>query len=116
MSVCDSVYDEYDPYDIYTGSGNNSLADPLYAAVVKSETLPQSPPPPVPPRAHMTTLNRQNTRDVKVKLNLLDSIVRIDSKNSLAIDLDLKAFYKMVYSIRGELSLTNVKIEHTSLC
>ena len=22
-SVCGSVYDEYDPYDIYTGSGNN---------------------------------------------------------------------------------------------
>lgn len=43
-SVCGSVYDEYDPYDfIYTGSGNNSLCDPMYAAVNKAESIYSSP-------------------------------------------------------------------------
>lgn len=66
-SVCGSVYDEYDPYDfIYTGSGNNSLADPIYAAVVKSENAPVSPPPPLPPRAHSTLERRKTNIDTLV--------------------------------------------------
>lgn len=61
-SVCGSVYDEYDPYDfLYTGSGNNSLSDPIYAAVVKSENAPMSPPPPLPPRIHNSTLERKKS-------------------------------------------------------
>lgn len=54
--MCDSVYDEYDPYDfIYSGSGNNSTSDSIYAAVVKSEKVPLSPPP-LPPK--LSTMER----------------------------------------------------------
>lgn len=73
-SICGSVYDEYDPYDfIYTGSGNNSLADPIYAAVVKSENAPISPPPPLPPRAHPTLERRKTNVDNLVSItNILN--------------------------------------------
>lgn len=90
-SVCGSIYDDYDPYDIYTGSGNNSMSDPLYAAVVKS--APQSPPP-VPPR---DPIGKKMTG----KLNLLDGIVRVDDKNEIR-DSDLKGFYQMVKNVRGK--------------
>ncbi|XP_044261895.1 phosphatidylinositol 4-phosphate 3-kinase C2 domain-containing subunit alpha [Tribolium madens] len=79
-----SVYDDYDPYDIYTGSGNNSMCDPVYA-----KTAPQSPPP-LPPRGYLTD-----------KLNLLDGIVRVGEKNAQR-DSDLKGFYNMVKSVRGK--------------
>jgi phosphatidylinositol-4-phosphate 3-kinase len=93
-SVCGSVYDDYDPYDIYTGSGANSMSDPLYAAVVKSEAMPQSPPP-LPPRDHI------DRRVAVTKLNLLDTVVKIEDKNATR-DSDLKAFYSMVKRIRNQ--------------
>lgn len=59
MSVCDSVYDEYDPYDfIYSGSGSNSLSDSMYTAVIRTEHAPQSPPP-LPPRVRFSTIERR---------------------------------------------------------
>lgn len=59
-SVCGSVYDEYDPYDfIYSGSGSNSNSDPIYAAVVKSENAPLSPPP-LPPR--LSTMEKRKSK------------------------------------------------------
>lgn len=72
VSVCDSsVYDEYDPYDfIYVGSGSNSLSDPMYAAVAKSEINCQSPPP-LPPRTKSVASERRKlSRDGLVSLFL----------------------------------------------
>lgn len=67
-SVCGSVYDEYDPYDfIYSGSGNNSLSDPMYAAVIKQENAPMSPPSTLPRRVQQSTMERRkNSRDAWV--------------------------------------------------
>lgn len=56
-SVCDSVYNDFDPYDfIYSGSGSNSTSDPLYASVISAPTSP----PPVPPAR---TLERREKED-----------------------------------------------------
>ncbi|XP_064214165.1 phosphatidylinositol 4-phosphate 3-kinase C2 domain-containing subunit alpha isoform X1 [Tribolium castaneum] len=93
-SVCGSVYDDYDPYDIYTGSGNNSMSDPLYAAPAKS-------PPPLPPREYLA-------KKMTDKLNLLDGIVRVDEKNNAQRDSDLKAFYHMVKSVRGKYRFNDI--------
>lgn len=60
-SMCESVYDEYDPFDyIYSGSGSNSVSDPVYATIASiSET---SPTPPLPPRVKISTLDRRKAQ------------------------------------------------------
>lgn len=104
-SVCGSVYDEYDPYDfIYSGSGNNSLSDPMYAAVVKSENAPLSPPPPLPPRAQQSTMERRQNSGGTAgtsKTPLYDSITPI-SRSEAYNNSDLLAFHKMVQSLRSK--------------
>lgn len=63
MSICNSVYEEYDPYDfIYTGSGNNSLSDPIYATVNKPDNTPMSPG-----LSRMSTIDRRSFKCVKVR-------------------------------------------------
>lgn len=70
------------------------MADPVYAAVVKSDTKPQSPPP-IPPREHIV-------KNVTVKLNLLDNLVKVADKNATSRDSDLNAFYNMVRNLRAQ--------------
>lgn len=100
-SVCDSVYEEYDPYDfIYSNSGNNSLSDPMYAAVIKSE--PQSPPP-LPPRVKYSTVGKSKSKkeaEPTERVKLFDSITKINRKKT-PYDADLKSFYKMVQGLRN---------------
>lgn len=99
-SICDSIYEEYDPYDfIYSGSGSNSLSDPMYAAVVKSENAPISPPPPLPPRAH-STMERKTSWIKKTSL-LFETVTTID-KRKPKHDGDLKAFHQMVQKLRND--------------
>lgn len=79
LSVCGSVYDEYYDYDfIYSGSGNNSISgntgvsEPIYASLNASlskliaESSPHSPSPPIPPRARMSTIDRNLSKKLKV--------------------------------------------------
>lgn len=68
------------------------MADPLYAAVVKSESTPQSPPP-LPPRERIVGR-------VTGKLNLLDCVRRAEEK--INRDSDLRAFYNMVKGVRNK--------------
>ncbi|XP_076252250.1 phosphatidylinositol-4-phosphate 3-kinase catalytic subunit Pi3K68D isoform X2 [Rhynchophorus ferrugineus] len=103
-SVCGSLYNEYNDYDfIYTGSGNNSIcgntsySEPIYATINK-QMGDGSPHSPVPPRGHMSTIDRKVSKHLKK--NLLDEIVQNDNK-SLTTDPDLKSFYSMVYKVRN---------------
>lgn len=105
-SVCGSVYDEYDPYDfIYLGSGNNSLSDPMYAAVVKSEKAPLSPPPPLPPRAQQSTMERRQKNGgvlAKTKTTPLFSCISSISRGEAYNNSDLVAFHQMVQNLRSK--------------
>ncbi|CAG9769508.1 unnamed protein product [Ceutorhynchus assimilis] len=111
LSVSGSVYDEYYDYDfIYSGSGNNSISgntgvsEPIYASLNASlskliaESSPHSPTPPLPPRARMSTIDRNLSKISEH--NLLNDVVQNDEK-ALARDPDLKAFYNMVYRVRN---------------
>ncbi|KAF5287684.1 hypothetical protein FQA39_LY15784 [Lamprigera yunnana] len=105
-SICDSVYDEYDPYDfIYSGSGTNSSSDPMYAAVIKSkpEYATMSPSCTLSRRAQMSTMERQKSKDllIKKKTFLYDNIILVEQVNGIN-DLDLEAFYKMVLNVRNK--------------
>uniref|UniRef100_A0A1Y1L4Z2 Uncharacterized protein n=1 Tax=Photinus pyralis TaxID=7054 RepID=A0A1Y1L4Z2_PHOPY len=102
VSVCDSVYDEYDPYDfIYSGSGSNSTSDPMYAAVIKSktETGVLSSTSTLSRRAQLSTMERQKSKDllVKKKSFLYDNIILLEQNSN---DSDLEAFYKTVLNLR----------------
>nr|XP_023021080.1 phosphatidylinositol 4-phosphate 3-kinase C2 domain-containing subunit beta [Leptinotarsa decemlineata] len=93
MSVCNSVYEEYDPYDfIYSGSGNNSVCDPIYATINKPDNTPNSPAPP-----RMSTIDRRSSKNFK--RNLLNIIEEVGNRSDNK-DTDLKAFYNMVYNLR----------------
>ncbi|KAK9879212.1 hypothetical protein WA026_004058 [Henosepilachna vigintioctopunctata] len=99
-SICGSVYEEYDPYDfIYTGSGNNSLSDPMYAAVNKAENLYSSPV-----KSNQTSVTsiekNQSTNVSKFEDSLLDIITQVDPKSSNT-DADLLAFFNMVQNVRN---------------
>ncbi|KAJ8914580.1 hypothetical protein NQ315_017285, partial [Exocentrus adspersus] len=95
VSVCDSVYEEYDPYDfIYTGSGNNSISDPIYASISRPDSTPLSPAPP-----RMSTIDRRSSKSFK--RNLL-TIIEDASNRNYSKDSDLKAFYNMVYNVRSD--------------
>nr|CAH7729175.1 unnamed protein product [Callosobruchus chinensis] len=95
ISVCNSVYEEYDPYDfIYSGSGNNSVSDPIYATVNKSDNTPMSP---IPPR--IATIDRRSLKSFKK--NLLNIIEEVQDR-SLIKDPELKAFHNMVYNVRKQ--------------
>ncbi|XP_044761430.1 phosphatidylinositol 4-phosphate 3-kinase C2 domain-containing subunit alpha [Coccinella septempunctata] len=100
-SVCGSVYDEYDPYDfIYTGSGNNSLCDPMYAAVNKAESLYSSPVR--TSQAHIQTVDKGRTAKIaEVKSSLVENIAQVDPIAKDA-DSDLLAFFKMVQNVRNK--------------
>lgn len=108
-SVCDSVYDEYDPYDfIYTGSDSNSLSDPLYVAVVArgAERTPaaslstSSPTPAAPPTLPPRSLSTQS-EPREEKLLLYDCIVPIE--NVIATkNPELNSFHKMVQRLRNQ--------------
>ncbi|KAG5888356.1 hypothetical protein JTB14_020756 [Gonioctena quinquepunctata] len=96
MSVCNSVYEEYDPYDfIYSGSGNNSVSDPIYATINRPDNTPNSPAPP-----RMSTIDRRRSSN-NFKRNLLNIIEEV-GKRSDNKDSDLKAFYKMVHNLRKQ--------------
>lgn len=103
ISVAGSYYDSYDPYDIYTGSGNNSVSDPIYATILKSDSTQSSPAsaPPIPPRTHMSTLDKRLSKCPKIKYNLLNIVKRNQRSPVEAKDPDLKAFYTMVYDVRN---------------
>ncbi|XP_074032269.1 phosphatidylinositol-4-phosphate 3-kinase catalytic subunit Pi3K68D [Leptinotarsa decemlineata] len=95
MSVCNSVYEEYDPYDfIYSGSGNNSVCDPIYATINKPDNTPNSPAPP-----RMSTIDRRSSKNFK--RNLLNIIEEVGNRSDNK-DTDLKAFYNMVYNLRKQ--------------
>ncbi|XP_028129846.1 phosphatidylinositol 4-phosphate 3-kinase C2 domain-containing subunit alpha isoform X1 [Diabrotica virgifera virgifera] len=95
MSICNSVYEEYDPYDfIYSGSGNNSISDPIYATVNKPDNTPMSPG-----ISRMSTIDRRSFKCVK--RNLLNIIEQVNNR-ALTKDPDLKSFYNMVYNIRKQ--------------
>lgn len=96
MSVCNSVYEEYDPYDfIYSGSGNNSISDPIYATLNRSDNAT----PLSPGVSRMSTIDRSSSK--VVKRNLLNIIEEVTNR-SLVKDPDLKSFYSMVYNIRKQ--------------
>lgn len=107
-SVCDSVYDEYDPYDfIYTGSDSNSLSDPLYVAVAArgvertpsaplSTSSPTQTAPSLPPRALSTQLEPREE-----KLLLYDCIVPIET-NIATRNPELNSFHQMVQKLRNQ--------------
>ncbi|KAL3279432.1 hypothetical protein HHI36_016943 [Cryptolaemus montrouzieri] len=98
-SVCDSVYDEYDPYDfIYTGSGNNSLSDPMYAVVNKTEGLYSSPVK--LNQLCMSIADRSRTRFTEVNESLVEYLTQVDTK-SQETDSDLIAFFNMVQNVRN---------------
>ncbi|KAK4883151.1 hypothetical protein RN001_006470 [Aquatica leii] len=103
-SICDSVYDEYDPYDfIHSGSGANSTSDPMYAAVIKSkpENASMSPSCTLSRRAQCT-MERQKSKDLLIqkKSFLYDNISLVEQVNGTN-DSDLEAFYKMVLNVRN---------------
>ncbi|CAG9823212.1 unnamed protein product [Phaedon cochleariae] len=95
MSVCNSVYEEYDPYDfIYSGSGNNSISDPIYATINKPDNTPLSPGAP-----RMSTIDRRTSKSFK--RNLLDIIKEVGDR-SYSKDPDLRAFHNMVCNVRKQ--------------
>lgn len=95
MSICNSVYEEYDPYDfIYSGSGNNSVSDPIYATINRADSAPLSPT-----QHRMSTIDRRSSKSFK--RNLLNIIEEISPK-AFCNDPDLKAFYTMVYNTRSK--------------
>ncbi|KAK9759167.1 Phosphoinositide 3-kinase family, accessory domain (PIK domain) [Popillia japonica] len=102
-SMCESVYDEYDPFDyIYSGSGSNSVSDPVYATIASiSET---SPTPPLPPRVKISTLDRrkaQREQNGEKPYLLFENIRAIDLRRATR-DADVSAFYKMVLEVRSQ--------------
>ncbi|KAI4457618.1 phosphatidylinositol kinase [Holotrichia oblita] len=102
-SMCESVYDEYDPFDyIYSGSGSNSVSDPVYATIASvSET---SPTPPLPPRVKLSTLDRrkaQREQNGEKTYLLFENIRAIDLRRATR-DADVSAFYKMVLEVRSQ--------------
>ncbi|XP_019865562.1 phosphatidylinositol 4-phosphate 3-kinase C2 domain-containing subunit beta isoform X2 [Aethina tumida] len=103
-SVCDSVYGDYDPYDyIQQGSSNNSLIESIYATVNRPEHSPQSPPPPLPPRAEKVhSLLSSNSDHLKGELNLLEKVGKSGDQAWQIKDPDLKEFYEMVYKLRND--------------
>ncbi|EZA50776.1 Phosphatidylinositol-4-phosphate 3-kinase C2 domain-containing subunit alpha [Ooceraea biroi] len=107
--VGDSVYDPFDPFDYMYSTNESANSDPVYAAVEKSAKSPAiSPaaPPPLPPRnsSAWNTIERRKTsldRRQKRQTRLYENVTVIKTRSSLH-DCDLKAFHKMIKSIRSE--------------
>lgn len=109
VSQCSgSVYDPYDPFDFMYALSEGSQADPVYAAVVKkkeySDTAPVSSrgtvPPPLPPRnyaAKKAEEKKQNRHK-----SFLHEDISETTCNTSYINSDLRAFHKMVLSLRAE--------------
>lgn len=92
-----SMYNEYDPFDyLYSGSGAPSIADPIYAAVIK-----QSPktPPPLPPRAWSTLEKRKS---IDRRKNRLYENIKLVKRNAFHHDCELRAFCTMVQDVRSK--------------
>ncbi|XP_015511181.1 phosphatidylinositol 4-phosphate 3-kinase C2 domain-containing subunit beta isoform X2 [Neodiprion lecontei] len=109
-----SVYDPFDPFDYMYSTNESVNSDPVYAAVEKSAKSPAvSPaaPPPLPPRnssAWNTIERRRTSLDRRQKRNtrLYENITVVKARASLH-DCDLKAFHKMIKSVRGEFPFNN---------
>ncbi|XP_072757955.1 phosphatidylinositol 4-phosphate 3-kinase C2 domain-containing subunit beta isoform X8 [Anoplolepis gracilipes] len=107
--VSGSVYDPFDPFDYMYSTNESVNSDPVYAAVEKSAKSPaMSPaaPPPLPPRnsSAWNTIERRKTsldRRQKRQTRLYENVTVIKTRSSLH-DCDLKAFHKMIKSIRSE--------------
>ncbi|XP_071051233.1 phosphatidylinositol 4-phosphate 3-kinase C2 domain-containing subunit beta [Onthophagus taurus] len=100
-SMCESVYDEYDPFDyIYSGSGGNSTSEPIYASIASKSDY--SPTPPLPPRVNSTLDRRKVHKDKDERKTLLFENVRMITLRQATKDADLSAFYKMVLDVRKQ--------------
>ncbi|XP_015599951.1 phosphatidylinositol 4-phosphate 3-kinase C2 domain-containing subunit beta isoform X3 [Cephus cinctus] len=104
-----SVYDPFDPFDYMYSTNASVNSDPVYVAVEKSAKSPAvSPaaPPPLPPRnsSAWNTIERRRTsldRRQKRQTRLYENVTVVKARASL-LDCDLKAFHKMIKSVRGE--------------
>ncbi|XP_012279784.1 phosphatidylinositol 4-phosphate 3-kinase C2 domain-containing subunit beta isoform X2 [Orussus abietinus] len=107
--VSGSVYDPFDPFDYMYSTNESVNSDPVYVAVEKSAKSPAvSPaaPPPLPPRnsSAWNTIERRKTsldRRQKRQTRLYENVTVVKTRASLH-DCDLKAFHKMIKSVRGE--------------
>ncbi|XP_033209286.1 phosphatidylinositol 4-phosphate 3-kinase C2 domain-containing subunit beta isoform X2 [Belonocnema kinseyi] len=105
-----SVYDPFDPFDYMYSTSETVNSDPVYAAVEKSTKSPAASPaapPPLPPRnssAWNTIERRRRTsldRRQKRQTRLYENVTVVKTRVSLH-DCDLRAFHKMVKSVREE--------------
>ncbi|XP_043267002.1 phosphatidylinositol 4-phosphate 3-kinase C2 domain-containing subunit beta isoform X2 [Venturia canescens] len=119
--VSGSVYDPFDPFDYMYSTNESVNSDPVYVAVektAKSPAVSPAAPPPLPPRnsSAWNTIERRRTsldRRQKRQTRLYENVTVVKARASLH-DCDLKAFHKMIVSVRGEFPFndTSTNIGH----
>ncbi|XP_065206609.1 phosphatidylinositol 4-phosphate 3-kinase C2 domain-containing subunit beta isoform X2 [Planococcus citri] len=96
-----SLYAVFDPFDyMYSPSECSQHSDPIYAAVVKTQT-PLNSPPPLPPRNHSTPATELSAQNSPVKKYQRENIT-VRKRNRSIQDPDLIAFHRLVKTIRNE--------------